>query len=312
MKWRMPYPISGGSDADQKPGGPAPAAAQGQDELPEWLSKIPGVDVSAVKANKELVEQIRGGWLREQDYTKKTQEIAPLRKLKEKVGDRDLEAELNRLAQYDQWRESEYPKLEAQANRVAELERVAQANDKQAPQSQGPKSDFSMSPDDFFEQERLTRKLGELEQHLDARHLKSTKEWYEKEELPRLDQVAGTYLGTALGLIRAIWPRNFAEKGITVDRLMKEAVASQDWDYPKLVQRLWAGQETVKKAGYDEGYQKALAEAKAASIRQASPPPPNYGSPTWRRPPGPSNGKPSKGDLFDSVMKDVTAKHGAL
>jgi len=293
------------------PAGPAPAAAAGHDDLPEWLTKIPGVDVPAVKANKELVEQIRGGWLREKDYTQKSQEVASLRKVKEKLGDRDIEAELNRLAQWDQWQQSEYPKLEAQAARVADLERIAREADKGPKAESQPRTGYKISTDDLFEQTRLDEAVRGLETGIEERAYTRTKKWYQDEELPRLDKVAAGMLQLPMGLIRTLWPKELTERGVTVDRVLKEAVASQNFDYPKVVAGLMAGQETVKKEGYDEGYQKGLAESKAAGNGSASPAPPGYGSPTWRRPPDAMK-KGDKGQLFESVMKDVQAKHGAL
>lgn len=52
------------------------------------VNNLDGIDLSGL--DPAIAKQIQDGFLRQQDYTKKTQEIAPLRKLVEEVGDIEL------------------------------------------------------------------------------------------------------------------------------------------------------------------------------------------------------------------------------
>lgn len=66
--------------------GNAPAATETPATTPT-VPSLDGIDLSGLEP--EIAKRIQDGFLRQQDYTRKTQEIAPLRKLVEEVGDLD-------------------------------------------------------------------------------------------------------------------------------------------------------------------------------------------------------------------------------
>jgi methylphosphotriester-DNA--protein-cysteine methyltransferase len=298
------------ADPQQQPNGaaPAPAGQSRPDELPAWLTKIPGVDVESIRNNKDLAEEIRGGWLRQDDYTRKTQEIAPYRKARERLGNRDLEQELSRLEQYDGWREQTYPAIEQRLQRLDQLEQqIAQASQQAQPQPGQRRGRVQMSPDDLFEQERLNNKVAELEQGFVESANQQWRDWYYTQEIPRLDRVSGNYLATVLGLMNVIWPQDKP----SISALLRESVASQEPNMRRVAERIIQGATSVKQAGYDEGYQRGVKEAQDRLKGSQSPPPSGYGAPSWKRPPE----APRKGDrngLRESVLREIEQKHGAL
>jgi hypothetical protein len=298
--------------ADQgKPGG-TPNGAQGtSDDLPEWLSSIPGVDMDKVRADKDLTTKIKGYGLREADYTKKNQEIAPLRKLRERLGDSvDLEKELDRVYSRDGWLAQNWPGVEARLNRLDQLEaemakRPAQSNgaDHAAPTNR------RITTDDLFEQDRLDAALSRWETGLTD----GFKNWYQNEEIPRLDRQANHYLNTVMSALTAIWPKDMTEKGVTLQRLLKEnALAGGRQTMTQLAADLMNGTAANESSAEQRGYERAKRELEEERKANGTPPPPGLGpAPTWRRPDAPVK-KGDRSAMFESVMADVERKHGAL
>lgn len=289
----MPDPVvkgAGGQSAGSQNG----AADQGSD-LPAWLTKL----------SPEEQEDAKGHLLRQADYTKKTQEVASLRQLKEKYPDRDLSQDVENLSRWENWRRTDWPTIEQKLARLDELEAASKRAPAESKSDEGRRG-YRATPEDFYEQERLDRTLTELENGFTERATGRVKEWYEKEELPRIDRLASNYLNTMVGLLRVAWPKDAPP----IADLLREAGASQQGDFLKVAEKLREQGTKLKTAGFDEGYQKGLEEGKKAGGGPPAPPPRGVGAPNWRKPPEAK--RPSREDLFQDVLRDVETRRGPL
>lgn len=280
---------------EQGGGSGTPSAQETQEELPSWLQYIPEGER----------EDAKGHILRQRDYTKKTQEIAPLRKIKEQYGDRDLEKEIRELDEWRQWRRTSWPGIEQRMTKLDDLETLDRQADKSPASDARPNSKIrKFTPDDFLEQDRLETALDDLEERAAGRAMERWTTTYQQQELPRLDRVAQNYLNTVVELLRVVWPKDTP----SIDEVLRYSVASQDRNFLKVIDNMRAGREVVKKEGYDDGYSRGLKEGEEKSRHSA---PPAGGSvPAWKRPVG--SARKDRSSLFNDVMKDVESRKGSL
>jgi hypothetical protein len=247
------------------------------------------------KLAPEEQEDAKGHLLRHKDYTVKTQSLAEER--------RQRERDLIELEQWRGWRRGAGSQVEQQ---LEELERLKQQVERQPAAEPGTYKPsgrrYDATPEDFFEAERLHKTLDGLEEGFLARASERWKQDYEQHELPRIDRLAGNYVNTVVGLLELIWPENQPK----IPDLLRQAAASQNKDLRAVAKQIIDSRDGQKKAGFEEGYERAKKE-----MSQHAPPAPSGAQmPVWRRPA--PTGRKQGADLFNEVMSDVQNRRGAL
>jgi hypothetical protein len=287
---------------DKNPG--AGAGTQGQSDLPDWLTKLPDDVRGRITGDSALLDDVKKGWLRERDYTQKTQELAEKRK---KWGDRDPEAEIAELEQWRGWRQNQWQGIEQKLQRLDELERQGQ----QRPREVLPSDAEYPTPEDFIEQDRLRRTVDGLY----GKTMERVQKWHEQEIAPRYQKMADGYVNTLVGLQRILWeaaktgdPEKLRQLPDMME-VLREAQATQDGDWVRVANNISQRKGSFKKEGFDEGYERGKKEALDAARAQQSPPPPGTSMPAWRPPQG-SRSKQSRDERFMDVYNDVSKKHG--
>jgi hypothetical protein len=277
-----------------QPGG-TPAGAPAAPTYGEWFQKLP--EPIRGQIPPETLKEINEGWLRQQDYTKKTQEIADLRKV---AGDRDLKKELDELEQWRGWRTQHWPSIEA---RLKASDKPTGGAGKDGGGGKPTPRLFKATPDDFYDQDKLDTTLSQLEQQFAGSATQAFQSWYQEKELPRLDKVVESYVNWFTGLFELIWP---ADKLPPIKELLREAVARGELDAPKIAKELG----TKRKETEDAAYQRGLEEGRrAAGQTPPSPAPPGAGMPSWSPPKGAAKTEEA---MFSEVMEEVSKRHGPL
>ena len=300
--------------------GATPEGTQGQD-LPTWLKKLETAEARQRAGWTDAeYEDAKKGYMLHADYSRKLNEVEPLRTVQEKYKGKDLAKEMARLDTWDQWHRDKWPKFESDYERMQrQLAEAEKGGSQPAAGSEGraprkPRT-YSATPDDFYETERLHTVLGDLEEQIHGRAVESTKKYYDETVLPQVNDLAGRYLDTVLNLIKPLWSRQFKDEQISVVDVLREAGVRGEKDLEKVVAQLIETRAGTKEGGFKEGYEKGVKEAeerlKAAGGGGASPPSGPSGGvvPSWK----PTAGAPkTREGALEAVMQRVTAKHGAL
>jgi hypothetical protein len=299
-----------------------------KEEHPDWLKKLIGLNDEQLRGlglTEEALVDAERGYLRESDYTKKTTEVAAVKKIMDANPGMNWEeaAKTHEWArtQWPTWKKS-YDELEVRARTPQPREAPANGNGNGTPR---PKWSERISVEDLYETDRLRRAFenvvaGVGEEFIPAARdavlntFKDPEGWYQKEELPRMERWAQGNMGVLLNLIGSIWP---ADKP-SMETLLREATLRGSRDLPAVFKEIVSAVGKEHQGGFDEGYKKGAEEA-AAKVREElarggstpSPSGPIGGStPAWRRPENPA--PKSAPDRFAAVMAKVEAKHGAL
>ena len=287
--------------AEDKNPGASGNGPQGQSDLPDWLTKLPEDVRGRITGDQALLDDVKKGWLRERDYTQKTQELAEARK---KYKDRDLDADIAEVDEWRRWRQTQWNGIEQKLSRLDELEKQGQ----QQPRREVLPSDAEYpSPEDFLEQDRLRRAVDSLE----GRQRKWVTEWHEKEIAPRYQKMADGYVNTLVGIQRVMWEAA-RKSGMDLPDMMdllREAQVTQDGDWVRVAHNLAERKGSFKKEGFDEGYERGKKEAQDAIRAQQSPPPPGTSMPSWKPPQG-NRTKQTRDERFADVYNEVSKRRG--
>lgn len=298
-----------------------------KDEHPAFLKKLlemPDDQRTALGYTDEMLEDAEKGWLRESDYTKKTQEVAAVKKIMDANPGISLETAVETL----KWAQSDWPRWK---QRYDEMERAAKTPAPAAPApSNGARRGKwvnEIAVEDFYETARLREKFAQLEEEWmpaarDAAAKYIREEWYDKEERPRLDKLAGGYTSTVINLLKAIWPSDKP----SIESVLKEAAVRGTPDLVAVYNDLVTKGTETREGGFNEGYKKAREESevefrKKYNIPESTTPPPaatppsatgplGGTQPTWKKPE--TVAPKGAADRFAAVMQKVEAKHGPL
>lgn len=287
------------------------------DELPAWLKKLLDAKPEARTAlgldDKDL-EDARGGYLRQDDYTKKTQEVAELRKIMEDNPGINAREAFTELKQLKGWVTTEWPQW--QRNFTNLQEQVKTRPQAQSGNGGGAEHRWQgATVEDLYETERLQRVFGNLihetDQRIEAAITKHRDEWYRKEELPRMDKVAQGYMQTLINLMKVGWPSDKPD----LDTLLREAAAQQNTDFSALATALTSTRSKSREDIEAEVRAKIEQENKDRAAANPGAPasgptgPLGGGTPTWK---APEKATPkTRDERFAEVHKIVSTKAGA-
>src|SRR2546422_4156048 len=228
--------------------------------FPAWLQKLVKMSPAAREAagySDEDIEQAARAFHLDKDYTQKSQKAAALEKIQEQYPDLSLE-DAAKVWSWWQKNGDEVTTMWPHRSRIKEVvERPAptpRADDRSngAPLKRRWRDAEAA---DLYETARLREVFEDLESSSADLAVKRIREdWYQKEEIPRLDRVAGGYLDTAVAPIE--FGRDPAHAALSISDVLKQAAAEGERDFRKVAKKMLESAGTVKKAGYDEGYQK--------------------------------------------------------
>jgi hypothetical protein len=280
---------------------PTPQPGSAGQEWGEWYQKVP--EPLRAQIPPEVLKEIQGGYMRDADYRKKTTELAETRK---KYEGRDLDKELGELDQWRGWRKAHWPVVEAKLKEAEERLKGGQpgqpGRDGRANGQPGPVLWGQVTPDDFFEQDRLRQTLGQMEQSFAGAATGAFQRWYQEQEIPRLDKTIQGYVQFYNGLLEMLWPK---DKPAFKDVVKEYIARGGEHDFAKIVSEMGSRRSEYE----DAGYQRGLEEGKRLAGAAASPPPPATGAPAWAPPGG---GARDEAALFQDVMAEVSKRHGPL
>lgn len=246
----------------------------------------------------------------EADHTKKSQEWASWEKDRE------------RLAQWDTWGKSDWPRFRSAHDgltaRVAELEAAghtakdakAIARDEQQLTGDLGQMLGQIGVDDFLDDKRLRPTLANfakaVQEAATLAGLERVQKWYQEQELQRIDKMATGYVSSVIGLLKLVWPKDLPP----MEELLKEAAAANEYDLGKVVASMGGRRKSIEEPAEQRGYQRALEEMRTKGLLREEATAPTGGSQpsAWGPPP---TGPTTDGDVFAEVYKEVSAKHGA-
>lgn len=313
-------------------------------EFPKWLQRLVAMNDEQLKAQgwtRDEVEDAKGGYLRQADYTKKTQEIAPLRAVIEKHGAANVDWE--KAAEWYGWGANEWPKFKA-AYEQREQELTALRTELDGIRRGGNGNgagagnggvrigsrSWKTSMDDVFTNtQRLYEGFNEVAdtvlQEVDGRVGGRLKEWWEKETAPLVQGTADRYMATALELVRPLWEMQLKDSGLSFDDIMKAAAASGTRDFGKVLASERERIATLKRQGFDEGHARGIEESRGAGAgngagggqggngngTRSEPTGPTGGSqPFWKPAPDGAARPKTRDELFNKVVTNVQEKRG--
>lgn len=278
--------------------------------LPVWLQKLVKASPeqrTALGYSDEDLEQATKAYHLDKDYTQKSQKAALIEKIQEQYPDINLE-DAGKV--YAWWREHGEEVQQIWPNRARLREIIARPAPEPRENGNGARRKWrETEATDLYETARLREVFEDLQNDTRESTLKALKEdWYQKEEVPRLDGVAAGYLQTAMNMIELGRDPRFS--GLKLSEILKSAAASGERDLVKVATGLLTTTEETRKGGYDEGYQKGIEEGKKAAPPAEGPSGPIGGaSPTWR--PTPADQKPkTRDERANAVIGAVEKKHG--
>jgi hypothetical protein len=296
-----------------------------QDTQPGWLTKLlaakPEV-LASVGLSAEEVEDAKKGYMRDADYTQKSQEVAKLRKIMEANPGLDPEAAIQELNSWRGWRETKWPAIQQELavaeTLKAELDGLKKRGNGSEPVVDGS---WGVTAEDFYETQKLWGALGKLEGRFIDKAAASRKEWYEKEVAPAWESTAAQYLGSVLGPMELLWEKMVEAKilpAVSMTDVFKE-MAVQGADKKVKFKDVYGtlstrGAET-KESGFKDGYEKGKADAAAEAAKAGTSAAERSGpvgatTPKWTPPP--AGTKLTREDRMNSVIAEVTTRKGPL
>lgn len=269
---------------------------------PEQREALGWSDEDSAAAKKEH--------LLERDYTQSKQKLAALTKIQEQYP----QATPEQIAQLVEW----YLPNSAEVNRLwtnrdrlverqAEVERPAGERRKWR----------DAEAADLYETARLREVFEDLGEDFATRAVtRVRKDWYEKDEVPRLNQVASAHLATAVDLMKLVQQESIKAARdpqyvpMEIDDVLREAAARGERDFRKVAANVATEREALRKTAVEEGRKLGLEEGRKAAPSPDGPSGPmGGGTPAWR--PSPADAKPkTREDFRASVLRTVEAKHG--
>jgi hypothetical protein len=300
------------------PDGPGQSGGQPRgsqdDDLPPYLKKLQANKArwAELGITDEDFEDGRKGYLREKDYTQKSQRVAKLERFLQDHPDADAEEAWAELNQWRTWRNNEWPKFQNEYDSLKK--QAATAAERGGGEDRTPRTagKWSASGEDVYQTEKLWAAFDEVQ----GRSVSEVKQWWEKDERPKFEQY-GNRLGqqvldASFRLTKFARNPEFAE--LDLDEVVKESAATGEGDLTKVGRKLLDRRKETTKTGYDAGYQKAKEEAqeekKAGGGSDNGPSGPIGGaSPAWKPPPSEARPK-TRDERFANVLGAVEKKHG--
>lgn len=299
-----------------------PAPKDDFESAPPWLKKLLGLKPEQLQSlgyEPADIEAAKTEWLG-------TSKLAAVRKIMDAHPDLNFEEALAELNTYRTWRkdtwpgmEREYQQMSARAARAEQLERELEAarrgSNNGEPPSRG-KWAWKLTPEQLYETNSLHAALDDLADQiataLPDRMMPAVKAWWEKDELPVINEMAGRYLDNVVGLMKLIWPKDSP----SIQEILREATARQERDLGKVYQSLVTDRTGRKHEGFEEGYRKAQeefeAKQKAAPAPAGSPSgPAGTSMPSWKRE-APAGAPKTRDELFSRVVGDVEKRKGVV
>jgi hypothetical protein len=280
--------------------------------FPPWLQKIARMKPEAREAagyTDEDIDQAAKAHHLDRDYTQAKQKLSTYEK---HLGDADPE-EVGKLRQWWDQHGQEVNEVWAHRDRLRQPERPVEPA---RPANGTRRSWRETEAADLYETARLRETFEDLrEDTISAAAERVRKDWYEKEEMPRLDSVAAGFFSRALDIMDAV--RDPALADIGPYDLIKEAAAqglkpSADgrMNFRKLGVDMLERRKAERQAAADEGYKRGLEEGKKAAPPSDGPSGPvGAPQPTWRPAPGDQRPK-TREELRGRVMTDLEKKYG--
>lgn len=280
--------------------------------FPGWLQKLVTLTAeqrtAAGYTDEDLLQATKAYHL-DADYTKKSQRAAALDKIQEQYPGLNLD---DAAKVFEWWRQpgngDQVTNFWPHRDRIQQILN-APAEPVHQPANGTKRRWQDAESADLYETARLREVLEGVEGSAYERAVKHvTEDWYEKKEKPRLDQVAGTYLATAIDLIE--FSRDLRFKDLPLSDVMRAASSSGERDFRKAASKLLEDREGPRQAILEEGRKLGLEEAKRAAPASDGPSGPlGTGSPAWRAP-APTAKTQTKDEFRSAVLQAVEARHG--
>jgi len=295
------------------------------------LKKLTPEQLKAIDLTVEDVAEAEKGFLQEADYTKKLQEVSALKRIRDANPELNFEEALTELNSWRTWRQNDYPgietKLRAYEEEHGELERLrgATPSDKgNGGRKRGNRRFTTITkPDDLWDASRLFEAFNEIAdvsvEEAAAAGLTATKNWWEKEQGPVIQQLANDYMASVIGPVRAMWDRIMVDdKGqplLALTDVYKEMQATGERNFMKaydgLTKTRTASRQRTFEEGIEEGKKLATEAGKNGTNGVTSPPGPSgRPSPSWTPPPATS--KLNREQRRDEVLRQVEKRRGPL
>lgn len=291
--------------------------------FPSWLQKLVKMTPAAREASgytDEDIEQAGKAYHLDKDYTTKSQKVAALEKIQEQYPDLSLD---DAAKVWDWWQKYGQEVTEVWPHRTKIKEILARPAEAAPATGNGNRTTGTKrrwqdtEATDLYETARLREVFEDLETSASERAVKQVKdEWYEKEEKPRLDRVAAGYLSTVVDLVDFVQQetlraaRDPAYTPIPISEVLKEATARGERDFRKVAKLVTDERGTVKKSGFDEGYQKGIEDQKKAGGDHSGPSGPlGAAQPPWKPAPQATTPK-TREDRAAAVITTVEKKYG--
>lgn len=290
--------------------------------FPPWLQKLVKLSPegrTAAGYTDEDIDQAAKAYHLDKDYTQTKQKFAGIAKFVEANPDANVEEAWAELNTWREWGKKDWPEFKRQFSDLQTRAAAAAApGDGGVANPGGTKRRWrDAEAADLYETARLREVFEDLETSASDRAVKAIKEdWYQKEEVPRLDKLAGGYLSTVVDLVTFVQQetlraaRDATYTPVPISDVLKEAAARGERDFSKVAKALGDERGTVRKTGYDEGYQKGIEEGKKAGGPGEGPSGPmGAAQPPWK--PAPADQKPkTREDRAAAVIQTVEKKHG--
>src|SRR5262245_3475819 len=93
-------------------------------ELPAWLKKLTDLGPDKLKElgfGDDDLKAANDGWLRQEDYTTKTQAVAKLKAFQDKYPNVDVEAAVDALKKWNTWGQEKWPQVQKDLDDYAKL-----------------------------------------------------------------------------------------------------------------------------------------------------------------------------------------------
>ena len=289
--------------------------------FPAWLQKLVKLSPQAREAagyTDEDLEQAAKAYHLDKDYTQTKQRFAGITKFLEANPDANVEEAWEELNRWRAWGQKDWPEFKRQFSDLQTKAAAPAATNGDGNRATTTKRRWrDAEAADLYETARLREVFEDLENGAVERAVKAVREdWYQKEEVPRLDKMAGGYLQTVVDLvdfaqqeaIKAARDPNY--NPLPISDILKEAAARGEKDFRKVATAVGTERGTLKKTGFDEGYAKGIEEGKKAAASPEGPSGPmGGGQPAWR--PAPSDQKPkTREERAQAVIATVEKKHG--
>lgn len=289
--------------------------------FPSWLKKLVKLSPQGREAagyTDEDLEQAAKAYHLDKDYTQKSQRVAAVAKFLDANPDANVEEAWDELSRWRQWGQKDWPEFKRQYNDLKEKggASVATSGNGNGTPGGSKRRWRDAEAADLYETTRLREVFEDLETSASDRGVKAVKDWYQGEEVPRLDKVAGGYLDTVVDLLDFVQQENLRLRQdpsytpMPIRDVLKEAAARGEKDFRKIAKAVHEERGAVKQTGYDEGYTKGVEEGKKAAPSAEGPSGPvGGGQPPWR--PAPADQKPkTRHERAEAVIATVEKKYG--